>query len=55
MYFFAISNIIIYHTIIISNVANKIANYKKFRVVKVCLTYFQINRLLLLKYYFCFF
>ena len=38
VYYFIMNNIVVYHTIIILNTWNKVANYMKLRVVKDWLT-----------------
>lgn len=48
-------SIIVYYTIIILSILNKVGNYIELRVVKDWLIKLKVDRLVLLKCYFCFF
>lgn len=52
---FVISSIVIYCTIIIPNIPNKIVNCREFSIVKYWLIQLGVNRPVLLKYYLCLF
>lgn len=52
---FVIGNIIVYRIIIILNILNKIVVCIELRVVKNFLIQLKVNKLMLLKYYICFF
>lgn len=44
IYCLAISNIVVYHITIISNILNKMVNYMKLRVIKDLSTYLGVDK-----------
>ena len=55
IYCLTMGSIIVYCTTIILNILNKVADCMELRVVEDWLRQLGVNKLVLLKYYFCFF